>query len=106
MTAEIGSEPTGWELLRGLGEVKGAIDKLGGKVVSTELYAADKKAAEARNLAQDEKIAALQHAQLSVEENRKESEKLKRSQRLAIALGISSPVIAFLFGVLNRLIFP
>ena len=88
---EAGPEPTGWELMRGLELVRGEISQIGGRVVSAEVYNADKLAAGDRMLRAEARLRDL-------ETNAVEGEKLKRSQRLTISLAIASPVVAAVIG--------
>lgn len=74
-----GPEPTPWELMRGLQRIEASVEKLGGKVVSTDLYLADKSRSDARLR--------------TLEEQTQEAEKLRRQQRLTITLAIASPVL-------------
>ncbi len=81
-----GQDPTIWELYRGIERLESAVKDLGGKVVSTEVYLADKKAAE-------ERIGRVESRVRDVEAAGQESEKLKRQQRLTISLAIASPIL-------------
>ncbi len=81
------AEPTPWELMRGIERLESAVKDLGGKVVSTDVYLADKKGADERATRAESRIRDLEGAL-------QEAEKLRRSQRFTISLAIASPVIA------------
>ena len=82
-----GPEPSNWELMRGLDRLEKTVDRLGGKVVSTEVYVADKQAADARATRGESRIRDL-------ENQAQDAEKLKRTQRTTIILAICSPLLA------------
>lgn len=88
---EQGPEPTGWELLRAIRDLKTELGKVGDKVVPLGVYAADQKANDDRHVRSEERITAQ-------EKNAVEADKLKRSQRLTISLAFATPVIAALVG--------
>lgn len=81
-----GAEPTPWELMRGIDRLENAVNQLGGKVVSTDVYLADKRAAEERVGRAESRLRDLEGAG-------QETEKLKRQQRLTITLALASPVV-------------
>ncbi|WP_022886351.1 hypothetical protein [Glaciibacter superstes] len=86
-----GPEPTPWELMRGLKRVEDAVGAIGGKVVSVELYAADKARTDSR--LRDIEQGLKEAAQASrAEENRSEDQKA-RNRWLLIGL-IASPFVS------------
>lgn len=91
-----GPEPTGWELMRGLVEVKAAVKDLGSGFVPLGVYAADAKGNDDRHERAESRLAEL-------EKNAQEADKLKRNQRLTISLAFAVPIVTFVANyILNR----
>lgn len=85
-----------WELVvYRLDSMEKSIKELGGQVVPMNLYTADKQAA-------SERAQRAETAITKLETNQTEADKLKRSQRLTIALTIASPFLAIIAAVLTR----
>lgn len=95
MPENSGPEPTGWELLRGLQELKQEVGKIGEKVVPLDVYNADKQGTAERFVRVEARVSGI-------ETNSVEAEKLKRQQRLTISLAIASPFLALLVGFIGR----
>jgi hypothetical protein len=95
MAADQGPEPTGWELMRGLTEVKEAIKELGADVLPISVYNEAQRGNTQRHERAEARIKDL-------EQNATESEKLRRSTRLAISLAIASPIVTLLVGYLTN----
>jgi hypothetical protein len=90
-----GPEPTGWELLRNLQDLKADVAKIGDKVVPLDVYNADKSGIA-------ERFLRIESRMRDQEQNGQDAEKLKRSQKLAISLAIASPVLAFIGALVLR----
>jgi len=95
-----GAEPTGWELMRALSdfkndikadiaEVKQDVSQLGGRVVSVDVYNADQRGNTQRHERAEARIRDIENGQV-------ESDKLQRSQRIAITVGVLAPVVTFI----------
>lgn len=94
------AEPTGWELMRALSsfkddikadiaEVKTDVALLGGRVVSVDVYRSDQRGNTLRHEHTESRIGDIEKGQV-------ESEKLRRSQRLAIAIAVVAPIASVL----------
>jgi hypothetical protein len=103
-----GDEPTGWELMRALSAfkddikadiaaVKTDVALLGGRVVSVDVYNADQRGNTARHERAEARIRDIESGQI-------ESEKLRRSQRVTIAIGVMTPVISIVGATIVALI--
>jgi len=91
-----GPEPTGWELMRGLTEVKQAVKDLGSGFVTVKEYAADTKGNDERHERAEARLADL-------ERNAQDADKLKRQQRLTITIAFAVPIVTFVANYLvNR----
>jgi hypothetical protein len=87
-----GPEPSGWELMRGLDEVKRSVEQIGGRVVSIDLFnqAEDTKERRFTSIEDDVKqiqVDAKQKAQRD-EERDNENRKFRINNGVAIALGV------------------
>lgn len=89
--ADQGPEPTPWELMRGLSRVEDAVHKLGGKVVSVDLYAADQDRVNSRLRDLETGIRDAKNAELAAV-NRAEDQK-SRNRWTLIGL-VASPFAA------------
>ena len=86
-----GPEPTPWELMRGLNRVEDAIHKLGGKVVSIDLYTADQNRVNTRLRELETGIRDAKTAELAAD-NRADDQK-SRIRWILIGL-VASPFLA------------
>lgn len=99
-----GPEPTGWELLRGLNSLREEVSKVGGRVVSMEVYTADKRGVDERFGRAEERIRELETERAAAVKDRDAaavaSEKQRRQNQFAIALAVVGPILGF---ILTRL---
>lgn len=86
MAGDEGPEPTGWELMRGLNEVKDLLRTQAAKYVDVGVYRADTKGNDERHDRAEGRITEL-------EKSLQDADKLKRAQALTIALAITVPII-------------
>ena len=101
-----GPEPTGWELMRGLRDLKDEISKIGGRVVPLEVYNADKQGIADRftrleSRQRDSETAAAEEKQ-SAEAARRETEKMKRQNQFVIAMAVGSAVLSVIGGLVLK----
>lgn len=105
---EQGPEPTGWELMRGIKDLRDELRGVGARVVSTDVYLADKTASnermarvEARQRDAEAALAEERKERLADQENAKrnetESARTRGTMRLTIALAIAAPIISIIF---------
>lgn len=99
-----GPEPTGWELMRRLDDVKASIDSLGGKVVTQAAYDSDKKALEDRMKDMRDEIDGF-HTKSAERDKaeaaqRAEADRMRKTATLSIALAIAGPIITAIVGIL------
>lgn len=88
MVDDLGPEPTGWELMRGLTEVKALIKDQGKSYVDQGVYNSDARGNDERHVRAEARLAEL-------EKNAQDADKLKRSQRLTITLAFAVPIVTF-----------
>lgn len=96
---DLGPEPTGWELMRGLDEVKKSIEKIGERVVPLELYNADKQGNAERHQRAEARLTELEKGNV-------ETDKLRRQQRLTISLAILAPILSAALALLVKVVVP
>lgn len=105
MTNQLGPEPTGWELMRGLDGVRKEIEKIGSRVVPLDVYAADRKGADERFQRAEARLRDVEvekaESKRQQEANAAEAEKLRRQQRFAIALALVSPLLALVIDAIR-----
>lgn len=101
-----GPEPTGWELMRGLEDVRRSVEKVGERVVSTDVYNANNTATaerferiEAR--VRDREIAAAA-AVTAAEDARKENDKIRRQNQFVVSMAVVSMVLSIVGGLILR----
>lgn len=94
---DLGPEPTGWELMRGMADLKAAVEKLGDKVVPLDVYNADKRGV-------DERFNRVESRVRDVEAAGVEGEKLRRATRLTITIAAVGPILAFALSYLAKVL--
>ncbi|MBF4602846.1 hypothetical protein [Curtobacterium sp. VKM Ac-2884] len=99
-----GPEPTGWELMRGLDSLREEIRAIGGKVVTQDTYQADRRALDARMKDMRDEIDGF-HTKSAERDKaeasqRAESDRMRKTATLSIALAVAGPIITAIVGIL------
>lgn len=100
MAADQGPEPGGWELMRMLTALRGDVKELGGNVVSAQVYASDKQAADQRAARAEARLAELERSReahsAAAAQAQAEKDKQNRQNRFLLTMAFVGPVAAII----------
>ncbi len=99
-------EPSGWELMRGLRDLKDEVSKIGGRVVPIDVYNADKQGTAERFVRLETRMRDREAEALTekkdAEKARADLDKQRRQNQFSVAIAVFVAVLSLVGGLVLR----